>query len=73
MAQKTGYPLLERIAQREYGGEPLDTLIKRIVETHGTLLGAAKELDVARNTIRNWLHDNGYKLQMERRIKVVRK
>lgn len=67
---KKGFPILERVAAYEFGGEALDTLIPRLVNERG-LLNTAKRFRVAPNTVRNWLSNNGYGLR--KRVEVVRR
>jgi hypothetical protein len=49
---------LQIIAKEQ--GEPLDTLIPRLIEEYGTVYKVAVHLGVYPNTIRNWLMRSGY-------------
>lgn len=42
-------------------GEPLDTLIPRVVNEKASQKAAAKELNLAESTVSDWLRKNGYK------------
>jgi hypothetical protein len=42
-------------------GEPLETLIPRIVQEEGAVHRAAVRLGVAPNSINNWLKKHGYR------------
>ncbi len=51
-------------------GVSVQDLILAAVEKRGSLLGAAKELDVSPNTIRYHLHQAGMKLTIEHTVKL---
>lgn len=51
---------LQRIADEEYGGEPIAKLVPRMVEQEGSARKAALRLGVSRETIRYWMKKLGY-------------
>jgi hypothetical protein len=44
-------------------GEPLESLIPRVISEEGSILQTAVRLGVAPNTIQNWLKNNGYRIE----------
>jgi phage antirepressor YoqD-like protein len=50
--------VLAGLSERE--GEPLETLIPRIVNEEGSQKVAAKRLNVSEMTLSDWLRKNGY-------------
>lgn len=62
MPRKDRLPEIER----EHG-EPLETLIPRVLNEHGSMELAAQELGVHPNTILRWCKRNG----VERRIQYI--
>jgi len=46
-------------------GEPLDSLIPRIVNEKGSQKVAAKALNVAESTVSLWLRQNGYTVKKQ--------
>ena len=59
---------LDSVAKAQ--GKTVQQLIVEAVEKRGSLLGAAKELDVAPNTIRYHLAQAGVKLTIEHTVKL---
>lgn len=49
-------------------GEPIETLIPRMVEEEGTAMGAAMRLGVTVNTVRYWLLKLGYEARPKHAI-----
>jgi sugar diacid utilization regulator len=58
--RKVSQSKLVRIAQERFKGEPLETLLPRLVKEKGSIHAAAAELDVAPNAVGYRMKKMGY-------------
>lgn len=59
---------LEQQARARFGGEPLDTLIPRLLSQEGTIHLTAVALGVYPNAIRHWCKSNGFEFRHSVRL-----